>query len=189
LRPAPIDRRKPDADGRYFHLLLRVRMLVLERFIARLSALLCFVAGVALLWMMAQVTLDAIMRYIFNSPLPGTVEIISAYHMMIVVFFPLAYVTRRGGQIVATMFTQGLPPRVLDGLERAINVLSIAVLIAIIWMTGREAIFRTIEGEAWDAGDVVVSVWPSRWVAPLGCALMALYLAIDTVAPRRARHY
>jgi TRAP-type C4-dicarboxylate transport system permease small subunit len=84
------------------------------------------------------------------------------------------------------MFTHKLPPLALDALERVVNVLVIAVLIAIIWMTGQEAVFRTIEGEAWDAGNIVVSVWPSRWVAPIGCALMALYLVVDTLSPRRA---
>jgi TRAP-type C4-dicarboxylate transport system permease small subunit len=118
--------------------------------------------------------------------LDGTVEIISAYHMMIVVFFPLAYVTRRGGHIVVTMFTHGLPPPILDKLERSINLLTIIVLFAIIWMTTEEAIFRTREGEAWDAGFLVVSVWPSRWVIPIGCGLMALYLLVDTVSYRRS---
>jgi TRAP-type C4-dicarboxylate transport system permease small subunit len=160
-------------------------MIALERLIARVADLLCFIAGTALLWMMVQVTLDSFMRYVLDSPLHGTVELISAYHMMIVVFFTLAYVTRRRGHIIVTMFTRKLPPRVIDGLERIVNVLTIAVLVAMIWMTGEEAIFRTIEGEAWDAGDVVVSVWPSRWVAPIGCAVMALWLVIDTLSPRR----
>jgi TRAP-type C4-dicarboxylate transport system permease small subunit len=160
-------------------------MIVLERLIARVSDLLCFIAGIALLWMMVQVTLDSIMRYVFNSPLHGTVELISAYHMMIVVFFSLAYVTRRGGHIVVTMFTRSLSPRVIDGLERAVNVLTIAVLVAMIWMTAREAVFRTIERESWDAGNVLVSVWPSRWVAPIGCAVMALWLTVDTLRQRR----
>jgi TRAP-type C4-dicarboxylate transport system permease small subunit len=160
-------------------------MIALERIVARASDLLCFIAGIALLWMMVQVTLDSIMRYVFNSPLPGTVELISAYHMMIVVFFALPYVTRRRGHILVTMFTRKLPPRIIDGLERVVNVLTIIVLIAIIWMTGNEAIFRTIEREGWDAGNVVVSVWPSRWVAPIGCAVMALWLVLDTLSPRR----
>jgi TRAP-type C4-dicarboxylate transport system permease small subunit len=162
-------------------------MVDIERWAARLSGLLCFIAGIALLWMMVQITLDSILRYGFNAPLDGTVELISAYHMTVVVFFPLAYVTQRGGHIVVTMFTQNLPPRVLDGLERVVNAISFAVMVVIIWKTGQEAIFRTIEGETRDAGLVLIEVWPSRWVLPLGCGAMALYLAIDSLWGRRPR--
>lgn len=162
-------------------------MVDIERWAGRLSGLLCFIAGIALLWMMAQVTLDSILRYGFDSPLDGTVELISAYHMTVVVFFPLAYVTRRGGHIVVTMFTQKLPPRMLEGLERIVNALSFAVMVVIIWMTTKEAIFRTAEVETRDAGLVLIEVWPSRWVLPLGCAAMALYLAIDAICGRPRR--
>jgi TRAP-type C4-dicarboxylate transport system permease small subunit len=157
----------------------------LERLTGRLSDVLCFIAGIALLWMMVQITIDTIMRYIFNNPLHGTVEILSAYHMMIVVFLPLGYVTQRDAHITVTLFTNRLSPSALDALERVVNAINLAVLIPIIWMTGREAIFRTVERETWDAGNLLVSIWPSRWAPPIGCAAMALYLVVKIFDPRR----
>lgn len=163
------------------------RLSRLDGLTVRLSGFLCFIAGVALLAMMVQVTLDALMRYVFNSPLSGTVEIVSAYHMLVVVFFPLAYVARKGGHIVVTLFTQKLPLGALDVLERCVNALGFGVLVLIIWMTVNEAVFRTVERETWDAGNLLIQVWPSRWGIPIGCAAMALFLVIDTIG-RRAQN-
>lgn len=159
-------------------------MSLLDRLTERIAGVLCFVAGIALLTMMVQVTADAVMRYAFNSPLPGTVEIVSAYHMLIVVFFPLAYVTREGGHIVVTLFTRKLSRRALGVLERCVNALSFTVLVLVIWMTLQEALFRTAERETWDAGNLLVDVWPSRWGIPIGCAAMALFLVVDTFGRR-----
>lgn len=158
----------------------------IERLTGHLARILCFVAGLALLAMMVQVTVDALLRYAFNSPLSGTIEIVSAYHMLIVVFFPLAQVTREGGHIVVTLFTRGLGAKSLDVLERCVNALTFAVLVLVIWMTTREALFRMAERETWDAGNFLVEVWPSRWVIPIGCGAMALFLVVDTLGRRGA---
>jgi TRAP-type C4-dicarboxylate transport system permease small subunit len=159
---------------------------VLRRIDRRLGDALCFVAGIAMLWMMAQVTADAVLRYAFDSPLDATVEIVSAYPMVAVVFLPLAYVSRVGAHIEVTLFTRTLSPRALRALDSAVGLLVLATLVLLIVYTTDEAVFRTDQGEIRDAGNILVSVWPSRWLLPLGCAAMALHVIVAIGGPHRA---
>jgi TRAP-type C4-dicarboxylate transport system permease small subunit len=152
-----------------------------------MTHVLCVISAIALFWMMIQVTLDSIMRYAFSSPIHGTVEVISAYSMLMVVYLPLAYVSRVGAHMEAAIFTQRLPLPAMLGLQRAVYVLCIGVLMVLVWMTALEAVWRTDQGETWDAGNFLVEVWPSRWIPPIGSAAMAIYLLHALLTGRLAR--
>ena len=59
------------------------------RILAGVSTVLAWIGGAALILMMLHIAADVVARYIFNAPLHGTVEIVSAYYMVAVVFLPL----------------------------------------------------------------------------------------------------
>lgn len=67
-------------------------------------------AGLALILMVIQINLDVLGRYLFNSPLPATVETVSAYFMVATVFLPLARIEMSDGHISVDLLTQFLPP-------------------------------------------------------------------------------
>ena len=55
--------------------------------------------------MAVHVIADVSARYLFNQPLPGTIEIVSLYYMVAVIYLPVAYVQSRRQHIVVTQFT------------------------------------------------------------------------------------
>lgn len=132
----------------------------------------CFVG----LLMMLHITADVFGRVVFNHPLEGTIEIVSGYYMVAVSFLPLAYISRTEGQIIVELFTRGLAPRSLLRLEVVVNIVTIAYLTVFAWKTGEEAIYQSVSGEVWETATGFVAIWPSRWMLPVGCALMAIYL-------------
>ena len=134
----------------------------------------CFVG----MLMMLHITADVTGRVLFNHPLEGTIEIVSGYYMVAVSFLPLAYISRHEGHIIVELFTRGLAARQLLRLEVAVNIATIAYLTMFAWKSGEEAYFQTLSGEVWETATGFVDIWPSRWMLPIGCAVMAVYLIL-----------
>ncbi len=161
------------------------KLLDILDFPTRLLMWLCAVIGLV---MMLHVSADVIARVLFNHPIDGTIEIVSAYYMVAITFLPLAYVTRYEGHIVVELFTRNIAPRRLAGLEAVINVFTLAYMIVFTWMTTLAAIEQTEVGELWASATGYIPVWPSRWLLPIGCFLMSSYIAVRIVRDfRRAR--
>ncbi len=111
---------------------------------SNLSAL---AAAAALVLMMVHVFADVIGRYVFNSPIEGTLETVQIYYMVMVVVLPFAYVTRKDGQIIVALFTQKMAPRPLAALDAAVGMVTLAFLGLLTWMSGIEAVEKTVLGE------------------------------------------
>ncbi len=103
-----------------------VRTIVLiERICFRLSCS-------AVLFMMLLVTVDAIARYAFDSPIIGVYEITEDYLMVILVFLGLSYSYRKGAFVRVTTFARYLP----GTLRAVIDKLFIAGSIVVFAMIG-----------------------------------------------------
>ena len=146
---------------------------------------LTFVAGILMLLMMLHIVADVAGRTLFNHPLDGTTEIVSGYYMVAVIFFPLAYVTHYEGHITVELFTRGLPPRRLAGLEAVIGVVAFGFLVWFSWETIIAAYNSFLNNEQWETADDLVTIWPSRWFLPIGLVLMAAYLVFRIVEDAR----
>ena len=100
------------------------------------SDVLAYVGGVGIVLMMVHIVIDVLGREVVGTPLDGTTEIVSFYNMVAVTFLPLAFVAHHEGHILVELFTRGLGPRRLAGLEAAIG-------------SGLPALVRLFLGEAW----------------------------------------
>jgi len=135
------------------------------------------VAAVALVAMMAHVNLDVLGRYLFNAPLPMTTEVVSAYYMVAVVFLPLAAIEWRDGHISVEIVTQFISARTRRLLLIATGLLAAAYFAAIAWRTWLVAVDKFELGE-FTTGVATLSIWPTRFLVPLGCGLIVLVLLI-----------
>ena len=147
---------------------------VCDRFVGILTG----VAVGLLVPMMFLVTGDVIGRYVFNSPIPAVFEINSHFLMVMVVFFPLAYVHQRKEHVFVTLFTDRLPRRRKAILEGISAILGLAVYALIGWYGLQKAVLATRVLE-YIPGIVDVPVWLSRWIIPIGCLAFCIELARD----------
>jgi TRAP-type C4-dicarboxylate transport system permease small subunit len=129
---------------------------------------------VAAALMMVQITADVVSRFILGHSITATIEIVSTYYMVALVFLPLAFVDRAGGHIAADVLTKPMAPRLRAATGKATDFLVLATLGLLFWFTLGEALRRTGEGEVWQSGPFLLPVWPSRWLLPLGSGMMAL---------------
>src|SRR3546814_5662820 len=132
--------------------------------------------------MMLHIAAEVLARYVFNSPLHGTVEIVSTYYMVGVVFLPLAMIERVNGHIVVELVSQHFPRRVQEVLIGVVALVSALYFAAFTWQTWGDALQKFGVREV-TLGTVAVTVWPTRFYLPIGCGLIPLVLVYTAFRP------
>lgn len=124
--------------------------------------------GIPLLLMMFHVCADVAARYLFNNPIPGTLEIVSFHYMVIAVFLPLALVEWWRKSITVDIFYLLLPRRLRLLLISAVLATTAVVYFALAWRTWGDAVGAFQRGDFQMGGRFEISIWQSRFALPLG---------------------
>lgn len=132
--------------------------------------------------MMMHVTFDVTGRTVFNHPLAGTTEIVSAYYMVAVAYLPWAWITRNDGHIMVELFTRSVSRRFIIWTDILVKILTISYVSLFTWQSVLKAVEQTQAGEVWEAGTAYLAVWPSRWMLPLAGFMMVLYLVLRVLS-------
>jgi len=130
----------------------------------------------AVMAMMFHVSFDVLGKYLFNAPLPATLEIVSYYYMVACVFLPLGLVERQNLHISVEILTS----RLSKPLERFFIFIamlaSLAYFAILTYRTWYDAL------DKWEVGAFVmgstsaVPTWPTYFLVPLGCGVMVAVL-------------
>ncbi len=137
------------------------------------ARLLSYVAALCLFLMMTQIVLDVVMKYVFNAPIEGNLEVVSFYYMVAVVFLPLAMVELRHEHINVDLFYQMAPHGVQKYLYAFSSLLTSTFFAVLTYQTFIDAVKSTVAGEVM-MGTNLVSIWPSRWALPIGMGMVCL---------------
>lgn len=152
-------------------------MRTLEAWTERLARWLALAAAFSLVLMMLQTVIDVVMSRVFNSPIEGNMEVVSVYHMVLVVFLPLAMVELRHEHINADLFVQMLS----EPLQRLVYVFGCLVSLGffgtLCYQTWIDAIESLKIGEVL-MGSVYVPVWPAKFALPIGFLAMLLVIVL-----------
>lgn len=138
---------------------------------------------IGLFVMMILVAMNAVMRYLFSSPVPGTVEITELYLMPMAIVFVAASLQRREGNVNVDLLKRKFPDRaqtLVDILARSVTLL---IFLQITISAG---------GRAWEAyergfrtiGVIEFPVYFSWLIVTIGfftfCIRLVLQLRSDT---------
>ena len=154
--------------------------------VGRLDGALIWIAGLAAFLMMAQVCIDVLARFVLGRQIEATIEIVSAYYMVALVFLPLAYVERSNGHIAADVVVQLLPACTQFMLRRLVDAIVLIAMSVLCYCTLVEAVNQTVEGELWRSGETFLPIWLSRWLLPIGSGAMVLTILARLFAQQDA---
>ena len=140
------------------------------------------IAGACIVAMMVHITIDVILRAVFNSPLVGTITFVANYYMVFLVCLPLAFVERFDGHISVEVLTGQLPPRI----RRHLYAWTWPVTAVIFGLTGYatwiEAQSKAALGTFLIEKDIAIPIWFGYFALPVGYALLSLYLLMKFLA-------
>lgn len=146
---------------------------MIDKLLYRLSWVLMLLASIGLTLMMVQTVVDVIADNFFGRPIPGNLEVISVYHMVLVVFLPLAMVEWKHENIQVDLFYLMMPSWA-QRLSLIIGYLICALFFAILTrQTWIDAIVSWRKNELMMAA-VYVLVWPAKFILPIGFGAITL---------------
>jgi len=140
------------------------------------------IAGLLVVAMMLHITADVAGRYLFNRPVPLTIEIVSYYYMVAIVFLPLAATELLDKHIYVEMLFERLSAPVRRRLLRVVHGISAVAFIVVTVQTWIAAVHSFQVGQ-YTMGAYAIIIWPSRFVVPIGCGLMVIVLLAKTFGP------
>jgi TRAP-type C4-dicarboxylate transport system permease small subunit len=156
-----------------------------ERWLRRAAMGLTIIAGVALMLMMVQTVVDVVMRNVFGAPIEGNLEIVSVYHMVAIVFLPLAIVELKHEHINVDLLVRLFPTgvrRLTDVFSYLVSAVFFGILTYQTWLDAVKA-FRIDEILM---TSILITIWPAKFSLPIGfaavmlaCLLHALRTATD----------
>lgn len=151
------------------------------RVLGRVVDVATFFGAAMVVLMMVHISVDVAAKYLFQTPLPGTITVVSNYYMVLVAFLPLAFAERRNGHIAVEVLTTHFPPRV----QRVLGIFSMlfcaAVFGALTWQSWVEAGRAMAVGAFEIEFDQKLLTWPARYLLPLGAGLMTVALLAKTL--------
>ena len=134
------------------------------------------IGATAIALMMLHITADVVAKFVFSSPLPGTIAIVSQYYMVAVVFIPLAFAERRNAHISVEVLVEHMPIVVQRRLNFASAAFSATVFGLLAWRGFEEAMRKYNVGSFIIEQGVRIDSWPAYYLLPLGAGLMVLTL-------------
>lgn len=132
-----------------------------------------------IMFLMFFATTEIVGRYIFNTPVPGHVEIVELI-MAGVVFFGIAYTERVGGHVRMELFvTRVLKGRAYHLAEVITATMSLFVFIFILIYTFKTALFCFQIGD--NTAYLYWPTWPSKFAVPLGSLFLCIRFIIEII--------
>jgi TRAP-type C4-dicarboxylate transport system permease small subunit len=141
-----------------------------------LSTFLNSIAGFVLVAMMFLTSLDVALRYLFNSPIPGSIEI-SQYMMPIVISFGLARCAREKGHVSVELLISRLSGRKKAFMNSLINIFFFTLFGLITWQSFLRAIGMITSGLKSEV--LAIPIFPFVLTVSLGCGVLSLVALKD----------
>jgi TRAP-type C4-dicarboxylate transport system permease small subunit len=140
---------------------------------------LVWVSAVVILFVMAFVGAEVTMRYAFNSPIPGHLEL-SELMMPIIVFLALSYTQATHGHVGMELVLEALPPQAQRRSRIGVLLASVFICSILAYFSLKNAI------QLWRYDDVTMSppyfkTWPSGAAISLGYVLVSVRMFIQVL--------
>lgn len=149
-----------------------------SKFVTIVSRTFMWIAGVFLVLMMGHVTIDVVAKYFFNRPILGTIETVTYYYMVSIVFLPLALVELRNEHIYVDLFVRRMSGRAQMWVYLFGCIAGMIYFGGLTYQTFLDAVKASVERET-VMSNYLFYVWPSRWALPVGMAGIVLALGLN----------
>lgn len=146
--------------------------------ISRFEDLFSTVGVLAMFVMAFGITINSLMRYFFNNPISGTVELVEVYLMAAIVYSLLPYLERRGENISVQLSLDRFGGPTWSAITVVTSVMSLLVFLFFTWLTYGITMDTTATQEVANTRFPVFGAW---WIILLGFFLVSIRLIIKII--------
>jgi len=128
--------------------------------------------------LMVLIVADVCLRYLFNSPIASSNELVM-FLMAVVVFSALSYTETVDGHVIIDLVVSRLPWRAKTALRAITSIISLALFALIAQQNIVRA--KALQAEGLTSSILHVPVYPFYLFAAFGCALLCVVLLIHVL--------
>ena len=149
----------------------------------RFLRLLSLAGGWVLVLLMGYTVLDVVMRYVFNKPFSGSLEI-TEFAMSAIVFLGIAYCGWLGGHVAVDILDRPLENPRLRFIPVLLTLVSALLFVAMAWLGAIEALTSTQR----ISNMMRWPHWPFQLTVAFGSAMYAAVLLVQTARLLRKKN-
>ncbi|UCE34634.1 MAG: TRAP transporter small permease [Deltaproteobacteria bacterium] len=151
----------------------------LRRIIHRCSRVVYIIGGAGgMVALMFLIVADVCLRYLFNSPIASSNELVM-FLMAVVVFSALSYTETADGHVIIDLVVSRLPRTAQNALRGVMSILSLGLFALIAQQNIVRA--KALQAEGLTSSILHVPVYPFYLFAAFGCALLCVVLLIHVL--------
>jgi TRAP-type C4-dicarboxylate transport system permease small subunit len=151
----------------------------LRRIIHRCSRVVYIIGGAGgMVALMFLIVADVCLRYLFNSPIASSNELVM-FLMAVVVFSALSYTETVDGHVIIDLVVSRLPRGAKTALRGITSIISLALFALIAQQNIVRA--KALQAEGLTSSILHVPVYPFYLFAAFGCALLCVVLLIHVL--------
>ncbi len=149
----------------------------LSKYYEYFAIFLAILSCLTIVIMMFSTTIDTILRYVFNRPIPGVFEL-NEVILVVCVFMGLAWCQAQRGHIRVTMVLVRLSPRKAVLMDTVAWIITFAFVMVLSIETWHDAVYAySIKMFRW--GKVQMPIWWARALVPIGLWLLCIQILLD----------
>ena len=145
----------------------------LERWLRWGSYALFWLATAMVAAMLVHIVLDVALKYLFNRPLPMTVEMVAHYYMVAVVFLPMPLVELRNAGVSVDLFYRMFGPNARRSIMLLAYFGQILFFGILAYQSGLDAL-EAMQSRKFVYLDFRLDTWPAAFMLPAAFALATL---------------
>lgn len=130
--------------------------------------------------MMLAIFADVTMRYVFNSPIPGIMEISGDYFMILIVYFGISYTHRVNGHVKADVLESKLSRKMRAYLNIFKGML-ITPILSLMCIASFNLFIEYLENDIRSVGSLEYLIAPAYLVMAIGLLLIIIRLILNII--------
>lgn len=152
----------------------------LTRWIDAIDGVLVSIAGLMLFSLMLLVAADVGRRYIFNSPIQWSYEVISNYLMPGLFFFAVSHTLKAHSHVAVDILHNYVATRARYWFEAIAMMLAVPAFALCTWVAAGNTL-RDFQTSAEASSGLAVPTWTISIVFPIGFGMLTLRLLLNAI--------
>lgn len=148
----------------------------LPRPVRAVSSLFMIAGSVGMTAMMLHICIDVFSRFFLGAHIAGTLEYVTYFYMVTVVFLPLAAVQEERGHVFVEVIAQLFSDKVNLWVDRGSQIFTLCYTAFIAYWGWKEGLRSFASHEVVTIISNDLPLWPSRFLVPLGLAAMCVVI-------------
>lgn len=155
-------------------------MLRVNKYFNKIDKFLSICSGIALFIMMIWIFLDVFFRFVFKTPIKGTLEITGEYLMVILVYFSISYTLKKQKHVKVDL-VEGKLPLIIKNVTTVLTNLLAATIFTFIGVYNLKEGLRYFEENIVSLSILKYPLAPALIIISIGIFMLVIRLLLQSL--------